>query len=434
MFIRPHIIIILNILIITTLNADRFSEMAEARNVLDRMQLQWAIKPYPTKIKIFGYVKNEGIFDTRQNFAIRDGQLLYFPLEKLPDVIGQDINGRGDFNEFAIQTRIDFEATGPDIGCFKSRCLIEGDFFGRTDPTINTFSLREGFLELTSENLDFLAGQTYHPICIPVESPDTISFNSGIPITPFALCPQFRFTYHTDSLEILGAAIGFLGDRPFGFAGGAAKVFRDSMMPDFFFSARFKLDELNYLGAGLDVMRIVPRLATLQNYKEVYAIAPVSAELFIRFQANDIATYSKVMYSQNAAVFELIGGIAVHTLDPLTDLRTWVPLQTVSWYVEFIKQGYLEPGLFLGIAKNLGATKQIVTGSESLVNLFGIGINIDTVFRVAPRVRWYIHSFILGVEYEYTRAAYGTPDDKGRIVNTVPVANNRFLFATYYIF
>ncbi len=433
MHIRSLLIILLTLIPIT-LKADRFSEIAEAHNVLDRMQLMWSNSPFPMKLKVYGLVKNEGIFDTRQNFALRSGEFLYFPLQKLPDVVGRDINGRGDFGMYAIESRVDIEAIGPDIGPMKSRALVEADFFGRTELTTNTFNVREGYLELTSENFNFLAGQAYHPICIPTESPDTISYNCGVPIAPFALSPQFRLLYHDSAMEFLFASIGFLGDRPFGLAGGADKVFRDALMPDFFLMGKFKLDDENYLGIGFDIYRLIPRLATNNNYKEDYGVTCISTDFFIRFQFNDFVTYSKLVYSQDAAAYELIGGIAIHSIDPVTDLRTWVPLQTLSWYVEFIKEGYLEPGLFLGIVKNLGATKTIVPGSESLVTLFGIGINIDTVFRVAPRLRWYVNSFIVGVEYEYTRAAYGTPDNYGRIINTVPVANNRFLFATYYVF
>lgn len=434
MYRRWLIIIVLSVGIISQIKADRFSEIAEAQNVLDRLQLMWSNKPFPTKIKVYGYVKNEGIFDTRQNFEIRSGQLLYFPLEKLPDVLGRDINSRGTFDAYAIQSRLDFEAIGPEIGCFESRALIEADFFGRTDPTINTFSLREGFLELTSQNFNFLAGQTYHPICLPVESPDTISFNSGIPMAPFALCPQFRLTYHDSHFEFLFAAIGFLGDRPFGLAGAADKVFRDAIMPDFYLMAEFKMNELNYVGVGFDVMRLIPRLASAKNYKEDYGLTAISTDLFVRFQWDDFVTYSKLMYSQDAAIYELLGGIAITSINPFTDLHTFTPLRTAAWYVEFIKQGYLEPGLFIGIVKNLGAGTAIVPHSEQQVSLFGIGINIDTVFRISPRVRWYHNSFILGVEYEYTRAAYGNIDNRGNVTNTIPVANNRFLFATYYIF
>jgi len=37
-------------------------------------------------------------------------------------------------------------------------------------------------------------------------------------------------------------------------------------------------------------------------------------------------------------------------------------------------------------------------------------------------------------ELEYTRAAYGTLNDKGKAINTTPVGNVRFLFAVFYYF
>lgn len=417
-----------------SIHADRFSQIAEAHNVLDYQQLGWTNKPFLVDLKLFGYVKAEGIFDSRQNFALRDGHLLYFPLEKRPDILGADINSRGTFDAYAIQTRIDLSGEGPDIGCYTSGFLIEGDFFGRTELTINEYELRLGFLELRSECLTFLAGQNYHPICFPFESPDTISFNSGIPIAPYALCPQFKVTYTDRHIEFLAAAIGYIGDRPFGVAGADDKVFRDAMMPDFFVQMRVMSDVDNYTGVGFDVMRIVPRLQTNFNFKEVSPITSVATDFFIRLQYNDFVLYSKLIYAQNAAIFELIGGIAVKTRDPLTDIRTYAPLQTLGCYVEFIRQGTFEPGLFIGYVKNLGAGTTIIPSLENQVSVFGIGTNISNVFRISPRIRWYLNSFIVGIEYEYTRAAYGILNNRAQVENAIPVANNRFLFATYYVF
>lgn len=428
--------IALLILIVSgTAHADQFSKFAEAHNVLDARQLNWPNKPFPVELKLFGYVKAEGIFDTRQNFELRDGHLLYFPLNKLPDVNGADINARGEFEAFAIQTRWDLSGIGPDICNFESNFLIEAEFFGRTDEVIDSCDLRLAYLELRSDVWEFQGGQNFHPICYPYDSPDTISFNAGIPMAPFALCPQFKITYHQDQIEFLAAAIGFLGDRPFGFAGGTDKAFRDAIMPDFFVQFRYKADEdKNYVGVGFDVNRIVPRISTRNNYKEISPVTSISADLFVRGQYDDFVMYSKLMYSQDAGIFELIGGIAVHSIEPVTDIRTYTPLQTLGWYIELIKQGPLEPGLFIGVAKALGSLKTIIPSLESAVTVYGLGTDIDTVFRVSPRIRWYIKSFIVGIEYEYTRAAYGILDTHGHIQDAVPVANNRFLFATYYIF
>lgn len=415
--------------------ADRFSNYAEAHNILDFPDINWPVRPCPVTLELFGYVKGEGIFDTRQNFTLRDGHLLYFPLEKRVDKNGQDINDRGSFDAYAIQTRVDVSGLGPSVGNFDSKFLIEADFFGRTDATVNEFELRLAFLELTTERYIFLAGQHYHPICFPFESPDTIAFNGGIPMTPFALCPQFKLTYRPHcNLEFLIASIGYVGDRPFGVAGADDKVFRDAMMPDFYAQIRFLKDDFNYFGIGFDVNRIVPRLVTNFNYKEISPITSACAQCFIRWQYSNYLLYSKLVYAPDAAIFEMIGGIAVATRNAITDIRTYAPLRTIGWHVELIHPGAYEPGIFIGVAKNLGAGKVILTQLENEISVFGIGTNIDTVFRISPRIRWYINSFIVGLEYEYTRAAYGILNNQGQVTNGIPVANNRFYLATYYLF
>ena len=423
-----------SIILYHSLSADQFSQFAEAHNILNRQQLAWAIRPNPVPLQIYGYVKGEGIYDTRQNLELREGHFLYFPLQKMPDALGADINARGQFDQYAIQTRFAIAGKGPCICGMDSNFLIEAEFFGRTDTTIEGCDLRMAYLELKSDIWEFQAGQNFHPICFPFDSPDTISFNSGVPIAPFAFCPQFKVTYHQNNVEFVGAAIGYLGDRPFGLAGGTDKVFRDAMMPDFYLQTRIFCNEDNYVGVGFDVLRIVPRLVTQKNYKEISPMTSISADLFIRSQYEDYVLYTKFMYAQTAAIFELIGGIGVHSLNLTTDQRTYTPLQTFACYAEFIKQGTFEPGLFIGVAKGLGSVSSIIPSIESQEAVYGIGTNINTVLRISPRIRWYLESFIVGIEYEYTHATYGTINAQGHVENTTPVANNRFLFATYYVF
>ncbi len=422
---------------ITQLYADQFSVIAERRNVLDHeiKSATWAIDKIPIQIDISGYVKAEGIFDTRQNFTERDGHFLFFPLNRLADVNGRDINSRGDFDEYAIQSRIRFEAFGPEVGSFRSRSYIEGDFFGTTDDTLDSFRMRHAYLCLESEDFDFWAGQTWHPIYFPVEAPDTISFNTGTPIDPYIRSPQFRFVYHNEQFDVVGALMGFVGARPFGPLGPGDKYFRDSIMPDMHLQARYKWDcSQQFIGAGIDFMRITPRLVSNQNYKDVNPFNAFSAILYSRFAYDNVVLYNKFCYAQNAAIWDMIGGYGVHTVDPITDSRTYAPLRTISFWSELILQGPIEPALFIGFAKNIGAGKTIIPTIDDEITVYGIGTNIKTVFRASPRIRWYIKSFVIGTEVEYTRAAYGALDDFGNVVNTIPVGNVRFLFATYYIF
>ncbi len=432
--------IVLLIIIINThsLLADEFSVIAEQHNILNQTikPSLWSREEIPIRLEISGYVKGEAILDSRQDFTERSGQFLYFPLNKLPDVNGADINSRGDFGEYAIQTRIRFEGFGPDVGCMNSRSYIEGDFFGTTDLTVDSFRLRHAYLALESEHFDFLGGQTWHPMYFPVEAPNPVSFNTGTPIDPYSRNPQFRLMYHNDSLDILAAFIGWVGDRPFGPLGPVDKYFRDSIMPDIHLHARVKWDNAqNFIGAGFDVMRIVPRLVSNLDYKEVNPFTSIAAIIYSRLAYdNHIILYTKFAYAQDAAIWDMIGGYAVHTEDPTTDIRTYTPLRTAAFWAELIFQGTVEPALFIGAAKNLGAKETIIENIGPEPTVYGIGTNINTVFRASPRIRWYIKSFVVSVELEYTRATYGTLNAFGKVENTMPVGNARFLFATYYIF
>lgn len=423
-------------LIITfcTLRSDEFTRIAEQDNILDHI---YGLPTEPAvKLQWFGYVKAEAIYDTRQVFGFREDQLLYYPEKKLFDARGQDINARGTFDEYAIQTRLDLAGFGPNVGCTESGFLIEGDFLGRTDRTIEEFELRQAFMVLHSDGITFLAGQTWHPICIPIDFPDTVSFNQGIPMNPFALQPQFRFTFANEYAELMLSAIGFLGDRPFGPSGAGAKTIRDSLMPDFNILAKLTQNDALELIFDFDIMRVMPRLVTNFNYRERNLFTAISTSVVAGINFDNVTWYTRCMYAEDAAVFEMIGGYAVHTRNPDTDERTYVPLRTFAFSTELFWKGDWEPGIFMGYVKNLGASKTIIPnfGPDNESGVFSLGPDIDYVFRVSPRIRYYNQNFIIGLELEYTRAAYGIITIHGDVTNAVPVGNTRFLFATYYVF
>lgn len=417
-----------------TLKSDEFSAIAEQENILDHLygvptepavQLQWS-----------GYVKAEAIYDSRQVFGFREDQLLYYPEKKLFDARGTDINARGTFDTYAIQTRIDLAGFGPNVGCTQSGFLIEGDFLGRTDATITEFALRQAVISLHSDGITFLAGQTWHPICLPVEFPSTVSFNEGIPMNPFALQPQFRFTFSNTYAQLMISAIGFLGDRPFGPSAAGAKTIRDSLMPDFNILLKFQQNNALELMFDLDIMRVMPRLVTNLDFRERNPFTAISSSIVSTIRSENVTWFTRFMYAQDAAIFEMIGGYAVATINAATDERTYAPLQTIAVCSEFIWQGDWEPGLFVGYVKNIGASKPIIPnfGPDNESGIFSLGPDIDHVYRISPRIRYYHTNFTIGMELEYTSAAYGTITNKGSVIDAIPVGNTRFLFATYYVF
>ena len=152
---------------------------------------------------------------------------------------------------------------------------------------------------------------------------------------------------------------------------------------------------------------------------------------------------SQLTYAQNANYLAMISGFAVSSLNPTTDERKYTNLSSINYWVDINIDRKIEPGLFVGIGKNLGARRNIIqcifdpaTGEEekTIYGLFDDGDQIDTIFRVSPRVRFHLLPIDFAAEVQYTRAAYGCINNRGRIENVDPVANTRLIFTAYYYF
>ena len=96
----------------------------------------------------------------------------------------------------------------------------------------------------------------------------------------------------------------------------------------------------------------------------------------------------------------------------------------------------MQLGVFGGYMKNLG-TKEAMSDPGNKV--YGLGTNeksnIETLFRVSPRVIFTSNKFKLAGELEYTSAAYGSNFDVNYVpASTTSVSNIRVLISTIYSF
>ena len=91
--------------------------------------------------------------------------------------------------------------------------------------------------------------------------------------------------------------------------------------------------------------------------------------------------------------------------------------------------GKTQAGLFAGYTKNLG------TENDNTGIYYSRGSNINSVYRVAPRMVFNMAKLRISTELEYTSAQYGKADTKGVVnSNLVTVSNLRLLLAFYYFF
>lgn len=399
-----------------------------------------------------GYVKAEPFWDSWQVRSAQQDQFLVFPEEPVIDRCGRDINHKGRFNMLAIESTIRAEIKGPDFYKARTHGVLSCDFRGGdTSNVINFFRVVQGFMILEWQDKALLIGQFWHPLfpadykCYPM----VVSYNYGLPIDPYTLETQIRFTKQFDNISLVFSMLShsqrrYSGPDPAALATGAVPqptnstlYPRNAIMPNFNFLAVASLDE-HRLGFSFDVARLVPRIQTRKNYKTHESIISILGMLFLVMDFEDVTIKLKGIWSQNGSGYVMISGYAVDCVEPTTDCRNYANLQCVSTWmdVNFKKVMPLEPGFFLGFTKNLGSDTRIITniGTEQTIYTPGGRSRIDYVLRWSPRLRWYARPLMIGGELEFTRALWGKNNEWGQVVDTRPVNNTRLLIGAYYFF
>ncbi len=387
------------------------------------------------EIIVSGYTVLHTFFDTRQVFSFIDGTFALFPEKKVPDICDRDINSNGQFHMFSFETRLRINITGPKILDAYSHAVIEGDFFG-----FNIFSLRHAFAQFDWETFSLLAGQFYHPIFALECYSDVLQADGGTPMAALARVPQIRFTYHNDHISLIAAALTqliFVSDGP---QGRRSLYARNSLMPNLHFAAQGHFGD-HYCGAGIDFKRLVPRLVSNKNVRvSGESIFSTAGTAYLALNWKRFSWHTKLNAGQNMTNFEMLGGYAVKCVNDVTDQRDYTNLRVLGIWSEFIgRTKHLEPAIFIGYTKNFGAGRKIIqsiTDDEENVEstIYATGADIDNIFRISPRLRWFIKHVTIGLEVEYTRAAYGTITNTGSVKVTKPVANTRLLLSAFYFF
>jgi hypothetical protein len=384
-------------------------------------------------ISLSGYVKTDIFYDSRQTVNIREGHYLLYPKGPLDDPRSRDINARAGFNMLSIQTRVAGKITGPDALGAKTSAYIETEFFGTTDGDINGLRLRHAYLKLNWPKTELMVGQFWHPMFITEDYPDVVSFNTGAPFQPFNRSPQVRLTQAFGRFSLIATALSQRDFASTGPDGVSSAYLRNAAVPELNLKAQYAAkDEAAgteiVAGAGVDYLRLAPRIVTETGYKTDEAADAVSAMAYAKQKWPALTIKAEAVYGQNTHHLTMIGGYAVTGVpDPVTGAFSYAPLDIVSFWAEAMTNGKRwQTGVFAGYAKNLGS-KHEITGA-----VFARGANIAALYRVSPRLVFNAGKVRFAAETEITGAAYGTPDLFGKVQDAKYVANVRVLLAAYY--
>ncbi|MFO7790977.1 MAG: hypothetical protein R6V32_10435, partial [Bacteroidales bacterium] len=232
-----------------------------------------------------GFVKNDFFFDSRQTVAVREGHFLLYPMPVNEDPNGKDINANGSLNFLSIQTRLTGKITGPDALGAKTSGVIEGAFFGHSNPDVNGFRLRHAFAKLDWTNTQLLFGQYWHMMFVPECFPGTISFNTGVPFQYFTRNPQIRLTQQLG--EIMKISFAAATQRDFASPGGYASL-SNTMTPDMQAQLQISPNEMFLAGFTGGYKKMLPRLQTEQGYKAKNDLGSFTSNAFIRIKTKPV--------------------------------------------------------------------------------------------------------------------------------------------------
>jgi len=389
-------------------------------------------------VRFGGFIKNDFFYDTRQVIAAREGHFLLWPARPLHDPDGRDVNDVPSLNFLSIQTRLNAAFTAPEVKGVRITGMVEGAFFGHSNPDINGFRLRHAYVRLQRNASEFLFGQFWNPLFFTAAFPDVVSFNTGVPFQPFSRNPQFRYTYAPGAISLVVAAVAQRDFANIGPQGGSSVYLRNAAAPDLHLQVHYALSEPGNpatlsTGAGIGRKKIVPELVTPQGYQTDAGVTGISFSGYARLNLPSLTIKTQYMLGQNANDLMMIGGYGVSRVrDQSRGIVEYAPTKTRQIWIEAHTNGeVVQTGVFIGMSENLGAVTDLLPGTS----VTGLGTDIKTLFRVSPRILYNLGRARFALEGEYTRSGFGTVDtaqnSRGIPVDPQDVANLRILFAVY---
>ena len=373
---------------------------------------QMGLAQEETSATLYGYVRGEFAFDSRQVIAAREGNYidLASPINR-ETTNGKDLNGLANFNGWGVESRLGVKIAGPEFFGMKSEALIESHFFGSSDASINTLALRHAYVKLSSDKVEWLVGQFWHPMFVTNVSPGTYNFNAGSPFQPFNRSPQIRFSTKGNVRFTLAAVT----ERDFTslvYGGGNAAK---SGLPAFHTQLQFGSDEkfVGGFGANVKFTRNEGANAKTAHGKTLaafnflaYAKAQFSENFAWKIYGN---------FGQNPSELLQLGSLAYNsTKDNLKNSTT------LSLWTEFAGNfsESFEWGIFGGYSKDFGFNENNFNANYATASKFSQTVGVPgSTWRVSPRMGWKSGNTKLGLEFDYTSTTYGNFDNKGKIKN-----------------
>lgn len=387
--------------------------------------------------KFYGQVRADLFYNTRTNSETVDGLFYMYPLDKLPDADGNDLNDQGNGNLYALYSRVGVDVAGPMLGKARTSAKVEVDFRG-SGTSYSLFRLRHAYFNLDWGTSALLVGQTWHPLYGDV-APEILNLNMGAPFQPFSRAPQVRYRFIRKHFQLTASAIWqsqYLSVGPASDKAGETSTsksqnfIKNSCVPEFYVGMDYRRPEL-IAGAGVHVSSIRPRTKSVvgsDTYKVDERVTGVSAEAHLKYTHERFLLSAKSVLGTNLTQTSTVGGYGITSVDPRTGEQTYTPLRTSATWLNVAYGKTWRPALFFGYLKNLGASTEVS-------DVLGIGTNLDQLLNATAELTYNRGNWKLGAEYSLCNAWYGDEfSAKAKALSSHTVMNHRVVMTAIYQF
>ena len=387
--------------------------------------------------KFYGQVRADLFYNTRTNSETVDGLFYMYPLDKLPDADGNDLNDQGNGNLYALYSRVGVDVAGPMLGKARTSAKVEVDFRG-SGTSYSLFRLRHAYFNLDWGTSALLVGQTWHPLYGDV-APEILNLNMGAPFQPFSRAPQVRYRFTRKHFQLTAPAIWqsqYLSVGPASDKAGETSTsksqnfIKNSCVPEFYVGMDYRRPEL-IAGAGVHVSSIRPRTKSVvgsDTYKVDERVTGVSAEAHLKYTHERFLLSAKSVLGTNLTQTSTVGGYGITSVDPRTGEQTYTPLRTSATWLNVAYGKTWRPALFFGYLKNLGASTEVS-------DVLGTGTNLDQLLNATAELTYNRGNWKLGAEYSLCNAWYGDEfSAKAKALSSHTVMNHRVVMTAIYQF
>lgn len=306
------------------------------------------------QIEATGFIRWDGLFNTRQSVAAREGLLYFYPKPIALNEAGQDLNADPEINMLSIFTRGALKINVPDVWGARLFGLVEADFFGHLNSTISNLRLRHAYIDLDWETLQIRLGQYWSPFTQVDFFPGIMNPGVGQPVQPFSRNPGIFVTWQPVSHLQLEAATHMQRDA-FSEFGARNTLQQASGLPAGALNLTY-LSEQFKLGVGAMGKAIRPA-PTEEN------LFSGGLQLFASYlPINDLRLRGRLVWGSNLADHQMLGGFVETEDHRFLNLSTWSSWLDLEY--RFAPQWRL--GLFGGYAANLGTLEALSANDEPL--------------------------------------------------------------------